>query len=145
MVAPSTAGVRDGGCPGARGETHVMKPYRIRFMTEAGCDFALWGDPLRPLPVNGEHDAEDLEHLLPISEDLRTRILEWASCYDRYDAGDRNLDVQDFDGRGMYLSRELQRELGSEYRVHYHFTFAGSRAKWAPVVADDPCPGWIAS
>ena len=53
-----------------------MEPYRIRFMTEVGCDFALWGDPWRPLPLNGDEDAEDLENVLPISDDLRLRILD---------------------------------------------------------------------
>lgn len=37
---------------------------------EIGCDFALWGDPSQALPVNGEEEAEDLEHLLPISGEL---------------------------------------------------------------------------
>ena len=110
-------------------ETHVVKPYRIRFMAEIGCDFALWGDPWRPCPVNGEEGVEDLEYVLPISDDLRLRILDWADRYHRYDGGDRDLDMWDFDGRGMHLSRELQNELGSAYRVHYHFTFAGGRDK----------------
>jgi hypothetical protein len=122
-----------------------VKPYRIRFMSEVCCDFALWGDAARPLPVNGEYDVEDLEHVLPISEDLRSRILAWAERYYRYDGGDRDLDVSDFDGRGMFLSRELQHELGPAYKVHYFFSFAGSRAKWLPTVAGEPCPGWSAS
>jgi hypothetical protein len=77
-------------------------------MSEIGCDFALWGDPSRPFPVNGEYDVEDSEHALPISEDLRTRILAWADRYRRYDDGERDLDVSDFDGRGMYLSRHCR-------------------------------------
>ena len=121
----------------------AVKPYRIRFMS--GADYALWGDPFRPLPVNGQEDVEDLEHVLPISEDLRIRILEWADRYYRYDNGERDLDMWDFDGRGINLSRELQRELGSAYKVRYHFSFAGSRERWLPAVADEPCPGWTAS
>lgn len=123
----------------------VVKPYRIRFMTEVGCDFALWGDPWRPLPLNGDEDAEDLENVLPISDDLRLRILDWVDRYHRYDGGDRDLEMWDFDGRGMHLSRELQNELGSAYRVHYHFTFAGGRDKWMPLVEDAPSPGLTAS
>lgn len=57
----------------------------------------------------------------------------------------RELDMWDFDGRGMYLSRELQNELGPSYRVHYFFTFAGGRDKWMPLVEDAPCEGWTAS
>ena len=55
------------------------------------------------------------------------------------------MDMWDFDGRGMHLSRELQSKLGSEYQVHYHFTFAGGRDRWFPAVADEPCPGWTGS
>jgi len=109
---------------------------------ETGCDFALWGDPWKALPVNGEEDAEDLEHLLPISESLRTRLLTWAEQYFRYDGGERDIDMSDFDARGMLLSRELQHELGPTYSVQYRFTFAGSRERLLPQVADEPCPGW---
>jgi hypothetical protein len=114
-------------------------------MSEIGCDFALWGDPSRPLPDTSEYDVEDLERVLPISEDLRARILAWADRHRQNDDGVGEPDISDFDGRGMYLSRELQRELGSAYKVHYSFTFAGSRDMWLPSVADEPCPGWTAS
>lgn len=114
-------------------------------MAEVGCDFALWVDPWRPCPVNGEEDVSGLEHVLPISEDLHDPILGWADRYYRYDGGERDIDMWDFDGRGMHLSRELQRELGSEYAVHYFFIWAGARERWLPTVADEPCPGWTAS
>ncbi len=119
-----------------------VKPYRIRMFAEVGCDFALWGDPRQPLPTNGEEDAEDLEHKLPISEDLKTRLLAWAEQHYRYDGGDRSIDMSDFDKEGLLLSRELQRELGPAYSVQYSFTFAGSRDRLMPLVEDDPCPGW---
>lgn len=109
---------------------------------EVGCDFALWGDPRKPLPTNGEEDAEDLEHKPPISEDLQSRLLAWAEQHYRYDGGDRSIDMSDFDEEGLLLSRELQRELGPAYSVHYSFTFAGSRDRLMPLVEDDPCPGW---
>jgi hypothetical protein len=83
--------------------------------------------------------------VLAISDDLRTRISAWADRYCRFDGGERDLDMSDFDGRGMHLSRELQRELGTDYTVEYHFSFAGSRERWLPTVADEPCPGWRAS
>jgi hypothetical protein len=66
-------------------ETEPVKPYRIRFMSEVGCDFALWGDPFRPLPDKSEYGAGDLERVLPISEELRTRILAWADRYRQHD------------------------------------------------------------
>src|SRR3954454_23599570 len=31
----------------------TVKPYSVRMFAEVGCDFALWGDPWQPLPVNG--------------------------------------------------------------------------------------------
>ena len=109
---------------------------------EVGCDFALCGDPRRPLPTNGEEDAEDLEHKLPISGDLQTRLLAWAEQHYRYDGGDRSIDLSNFDKEGLLLSRELQRELGPAYSVQYSFTFAARRDRLMPLVEDDPCPGW---
>lgn len=113
---------------------------------ELGCDFALWGDPFRPLHATGEEEAEDLEHSLPISESLRLRLLAWAGQYQYlgWDGGERNSDMSDFDEQGMRLSRDLQRELGSEYSVRYAFAFAGSKERLLPLVADEPCPGWRA-
>lgn len=119
-----------------------VKPYRIRMFAEVGCDFALWGDPRQPLPTNGEVDAEDLAHKLPISEDLRTRLLAWAEQHYRYDGGERDIDMSDFDKEGLLLSRALQRELGPAYSVQFSFTFAGSRHRLMPLVEGDPCPGW---
>lgn len=94
-----------------------MRPYRIRMFAGVGCDVALWGDPPQPRPVNCEEEAEDLEHELPITEDLGIRLLAWAEQYSRYDGGDRNIDMSDFDERGLLLSRELQRALGPAYSV----------------------------
>jgi len=111
---------------------------------EVGCDFALWGDPWRALPVNGEEDAEDLESKLPISQDLRTRLLAWAEQHYRYDGGECHIDMSDFDERGMLLSRDLQRELGPTYSVQYSFTFAGSRERLMPLAEEESCPGWSA-
>lgn len=81
-------------------------------------------------------------HKLPISKDLRTRLLDWADQHYRYDGGGRSIDMSDFDERGLLLSRELQRALGPDCSVRYAFTFAGSRDRLMPLVASDPCPGW---
>ncbi|MEP6815347.1 MAG: hypothetical protein ABI873_07350 [Marmoricola sp.] len=116
-----------------------MEPYQIRMFAEIGCDFALWGDIGEEL-LGGS--AELLEHRLPISEDLRDRILSWPRQHYRYDAGERKVDMDDFDERGALVSRELQRELGPRYAVEYLFVFAGSRERLLPQFADDPCPGW---
>lgn len=122
-----------------------MEPYRIRMFAEVGCDYALWGDPGQALPVNGEEDAEDLEANLPISPELRARLLAWAEQHFRYDGGERHINMSDFDERGMGLSRELQRELGPKYAVHYGFTFEGSRDRLMPLADEEPCPGWSAN
>lgn len=118
------------------------RPYRIRMYAESGCDFALWGDPRQPLPATGEEEAEDLERALPISKSLRSRLFGWADQYFRYDGGERDLDMADFDERGMLLSRELQRELWPAYSVRYSFTSSRQRERLLALVADDPCPGW---
>ena len=92
--------------------------------------------------MNGEEDAEDLEHKLPISQDLRTRLLAWAVQHYRNDGGERHIDMSGFDERGVLLSRELQRELGPTYSVQYGFTFAGSRDRLMPLADEEPSPGW---
>jgi hypothetical protein len=120
-----------------------VKPYRIRMMTEICCDFALWGELDRELPIGDGSDRPDLEHRLPISERLRTEILRWANEWYRYDADDfPDIDDAEFDERGMRLSRELQQELGTRYSVRYLFTFAGSRERLLPLAKQQPYPGW---
>ena len=71
----------------------------------------------------------DLEHKLPISQDLRPRLLAWAQQHYRYDGGERSIDMSDFDTRGLLLSRELP-----AYSVQYSFTFAGSRCLWSRLI-----------
>ena len=93
-------------------------------------------------PINGEEEAEDLEHKLPITKGVRTRLLAWAEKHYRYDGGERSIDMSGFDEEGLLLSRELQRELGSACSVQYSFTFEGSRGRLMPLVGDDRCPGW---
>lgn len=120
-----------------------VEPYRIRMFAEIGCDFALWGHPeLDPPTTNGNRQGEYLEHRLPIPEALRDQILAWAQLYYRYDGGERDLDMEDFDERGLFLSRELQRGLGQRYSVEYGFQFEGSRERLLPLIEGDPCPGW---
>ena len=61
------------------------------------------GDPFPPLPATGEEDADDPEGILPISESLRVRLLAWADQDFRYDGGDRDIDMSDFDEQDMLL------------------------------------------
>ncbi|MCW2785559.1 MAG: hypothetical protein JWP74_2076 [Marmoricola sp.] len=125
------------------GATRAVEPYPIRMFAECGADFALWGvldvDP--PGAVSDDPD-ESLEHQLPITADLRDRLLSWADWHFRYDGGDRAINMDDFDNVGMMLSRELMRELGPQYTVTYHFTFAGSRERFLPLVEHEPLDGW---
>lgn len=103
----------------------MTTPIRLRFMTEVGCDFVLWDD-------ENEYLGE-LEHLLPITADLRARILRHAGQWYRQDGGEPEPDWpgdEEFDRRGYLLSQELQNALGPDYRVQYHFNTAGAR-KWA--------------
>lgn len=118
-------------------------PYRIRMFAEIGCDWALWGDLDEELPDDIPEEPGYVEHRLPISPDLRDQLLAWADQHYRYDGGDRQIDMSDFDRRGMLLSRSPKRELGPSYTVRYLFTFEGGR-RLLDTVADDPCPGWSA-
>lgn len=100
-------------------------PIRLRFMTEIGCDFVLWDD-------HNEHLGE-LEHLLPVSPDLRERLLHHAEQWYRQDAGQQNPDWpghEEFDRRGYLLSREMEQQLGPDYRLQYFFDTAQAR-QWA--------------
>lgn len=67
--------------------------------------------------MNGEEEAGDLEQTLELARSAYTRLLAWAKQHYRDDGGDRGIDMADFGQRGMLLSRELQRELGSTYAV----------------------------
>jgi hypothetical protein len=94
-------------------------------MTEVGCDFVLWDD-------DNEHLGE-LEHLLPVPEDLRRRILRHAEQWYLADGGQPDPDWpggEEFDRRGYLLSRELQEALGPDYRVSYSFSTAAAK-RWA--------------
>ena len=46
----------------------------------------------------------DLEHKLPISQDLRPRLRTWAQQHCRYDGGERSIDMSDFHKLGLLLS-----------------------------------------
>lgn len=46
-----------------------MKPIPLRFFVDDGVHFPSWGD---------EVDPKELERVLPIPEDLRTRMRHWS-------------------------------------------------------------------
>ena len=58
-----------------------------------------------------------------MSGELRSRIQEWVGDYTQYILGWTGRDDQEWalehDRRGYALSRELQAELGDDYRVQY--------------------------
>jgi hypothetical protein len=77
---------------------------RLRFMSETGCDFALWD----------EHNGflGEIEDLLPIPAALAGRIRAWAV----------DVDVRRSDEtpqRGTVLAQELRDVLGPGYRIDY--------------------------
>jgi hypothetical protein len=114
-------------------------PYPLRMFAETGCDFALWGPLGEPPPTtNGIENAHQLEDVLPISASLRDRLLKWGRAYETFD-----LDGEEHDERGYYLSRELKLELGDLYSVTYSLTFAGPhREVLRSRARDEPLPGW---
>jgi hypothetical protein len=77
---------------------------RLRFMSETGCDFALWD----------EHNGflGEIEDLLPIPVALAGRIREWA-----VEADGRWSD--ETPQRGTVLAQELREVLGPGYRIDY--------------------------
>jgi hypothetical protein len=93
---------------------NAPSPVTIQFFAEVGCDFALW-DP------DNDHLGK-LEDLLPMSEDLRGRIKDWACRGYEHDGGIQRMDEREFEAfraEGQVLSDQLQVELGPDFRVKY--------------------------
>ena len=71
---------------------------------------------------------------LPLSADTRARLMRWAARYDATldlkhpdQVGFANQsEAQDFAAEGQLLAESLQRELGPEYTVEYHFDARGA-------------------
>lgn len=81
-----------------------VKPIRLRFFAEEGVDFCVWAD---------DEDPGQLERELPIPDDLRARMREWITEYNRRTQegvpGPWTVELsEEFDRRGYRLSRELQ-------------------------------------
>jgi hypothetical protein len=89
-------------------------PRHLRMFVDDVSEIMLWS-----------HRGEDhLEDRLPISESLRTRLKSWLDEYTRsisntpaWSVGDN----VDHDRRGFALCAELQKELGSDFEIEYHF------------------------
>lgn len=115
-------------------------PYPLRMFAEDSCPFALWG-PLDEPPPGVDDDAPGfLEDVLPISADLRLRLLEWArqNALSPSDYGSAELDWMGFD-----LSRELATALGDLYSVKFSPTNAGSHvAEIRRRAEEEPVLGW---
>ena len=97
----------------------MVPPVEIRFMDEV-VDFVLWDQ--------GNHLLGELEDLLPMSEELRTRIKTWARenymmpveppSDRRADCrADGRADGRAFQAQGLALSVELQQELGPDWTI----------------------------
>jgi hypothetical protein len=83
------------------GLDHFDSVIRLRFFAEHGCDFALWDD---------HGNAGEIEELLPVDDDLRTRIRTWAVAAEQgRPSGTREA--------GRALADELQQRLGPAYRI----------------------------
>lgn len=84
-----------------------------------------------------------LEDVLPITSGLRERLLLWADRHNRFDGGERNLDMTGFDERGYALSRALSRQLGGLFSVTYYMTFSGGHQRRLRERARiEPLPRW---
>ena len=88
-------------------------------MPEYGNTVLWWTDPNRGNPI--DPDA------LPLSGELRRSLSRWAECYDRTlnqdyppDSGFATPEEEEaFEVEGRCLWRELQAQLGPEYKVAY--------------------------
>jgi hypothetical protein len=95
----------------------------IRMMTDDTSGVALWPDlhwdyPGSKVQYLFESDDE-VENLLTISPALRERIRAWVDEYTESISPGAPLDPH-HDRRGYVLSRELQDELGPDFKVTYH-------------------------
>lgn len=112
---------------GTRGTIGVVRDRRmkIRMMTDDISGIALWpdvhldfpGSPFEHLfPAEGE-----VEDVLPISPSLREEIRAWVDEYTASVGARAPLDLEAHDRWGFRMSQELQRELGPDFHVEYHF------------------------
>jgi hypothetical protein len=71
--------------------------------------------------------------LFPLSSELKTKLRAWAKDYDSF--GERNFTwptedgEERFDEAGRLLWREVQEELGEDWKVSY-FSEVGNRVIW---------------
>jgi hypothetical protein len=128
--------------PWARSTPRISdEPYPLRMFAEGSCEFALWGAVDEPPPGIGEDDEYQLlEDVLPISADLRERLVEWA----RQNALSRSdCSASELDWMGFHLSRELAATLGETFSVAYTPIYAGAhRAVLRRRARAEPVPGW---
>jgi hypothetical protein len=91
----------------------------IKLMAEYGCT-VLWGvDPSEIGPINPDS--------LPLTSDLKTAVRRWAEAYDStlnqdypQDSGFASQSEKEaFEAEGRRLGKELQAQLGAEYKVIY--------------------------
>ena len=98
---------------------------RLKLMSDYHC-FPLWAMP-------GNIDPDDL----PLSDELKSALHQWATSYDRTlnhdyppDSGFADpKDEEAFEVEGVRLGQELQRELGGLYEVVY---FSWQRSQILP-------------
>jgi hypothetical protein len=98
----------------------------LRLMTDYHC-FPLWES------IEGGVKNWDPEEL-PLSDDLRDELKEWAETYDAtlnvddpLESGFKSTeDAEAFESRGRDLWRELQQQLGYDYEISY---FSGKERK----------------
>ena len=97
----------------------------VKLMADYEC-FPLWGMDVGQI---GEIDP----NWLPLSEETKRKLIDWGKKYDHTlnrsnpaSSGFKSQEAEEhFEREGYRLWKELQVELGSQYRVYYHSSVTG--------------------
>ena len=92
---------------------------KIKLMADYGCDPLWWEESDRLGDIEPE--------ILPLSQEVITRLHNWAKAYDRrlnwadpYDSPELSQEeIDDFDREGIDLWKQLREELAPDYEVLY--------------------------
>ena len=104
------------GLPPDRSPTPTMRPGVVRFQPEFSCEWPLWS--------KGESGGTPQRELMPLPDDLKHRIDDWAARWNRvmydnfYEWPDDAIRAA-FDEEARQLCDEMAEALGPPWRIEY--------------------------